>query len=168
MLSCCNVQKNSSHRACKIFTILMAAYFLLFTGLHLASASQYINLLAMICLAPYLCHSWDSVSAQIGFIAHWCLVGAEGPVQGRRLLQCRLCRAACDQKAQVRHAWFGVYHSHLLFTLTMLLNRNCHPNSSAKGRLWKCPQNSISRVYLDLIQSMGVGTVIFIFIFLFA
>lgn len=53
-----------------------------------------------------------------------------------------------------------MYHSHLLFIFTLLLNRNCHSNSSAKGRLWKCPQN-----YLNLIESMGVGTVIFIFNF---
>lgn len=74
------------------------------------------------------------------------------------------CSASCaglhvTGRSQIGHAWFGVYHSHSLFTLTLLLNSNCHPNSSAKNRLWKCPQN-----YLSLIESTGVGTVIFIFI----
>lgn len=146
-----------------MFTTLVGAYFMLFKGLCLAGVSHYRNLLAMVWLSTILlsflclCFSPDRVHSTLMF--GWCWEASTGhgaaavqAVQGCMWLE----GVKLDSESNV---WFGVYHSHSLFTLTLLLNSNCHPNSSAKNRLWKCPQN-----YLNLIESTGVGTVIFIFI----
>jgi len=77
-----------------------AEYFLLFTGLCLASVSKYINLFANTWDGTALCPLHALVSAQMGFTG---LIGAEGlgwattTMAGCRWwLHCKLCQATCS------------------------------------------------------------------------